>query len=287
MSKEFERRRKLTFSQAEGLVALPSQLKPGVLSSGLRARIWRSLHASMSYTSSQKYFLADPWRTMLYDFHVEVLHARADTFDPTARQWLDSLGDMITGDAKYSTVFDFLTWILRRPNVPAGLAARLQADFDAEQAAYRIFGGDTIVPVGTEAEGATIGTAFADLEQTEFHGARTHLKKAMDYLSQGKPSDSIRESIHAVEGVARAIDDKASTLNDALRRLVNAGELDKPLSLALDKLYAWTSNEEGVRHALVFENVADVDDADAQFMAGACASFVSYLINRARIGKLI
>jgi hypothetical protein len=35
-----------------------------------------------------------------------------------------------------------------------------------------------------------------------------------------------------------------------------------------------------VRHALVFGDEAQVDEADALFMLGACASFVSYLLTR-------
>jgi hypothetical protein len=45
-------------------------------------------------------------------------------------------------------------------------------------------------------------------------------------------------------------------------------------------LYGYSSDEEGVRHALVFKEEAQVDEADALFMLGACASFVSYLLAR-------
>jgi hypothetical protein len=45
---------------------------------------------------------------------------------------------------------------------------------------------------------------------------------------------------------------------------------------------AYTSDEEGVRHALVFGDEAQVDEADALFMLGACASFVSYLLARSQ-----
>jgi hypothetical protein len=52
------------------------------------------------------------------------------------------------------------------------------------------------------------------------------------------------------------------------------------------KLYAYTSDEGGIRHALL-ENAAKVDEADALFMLGACAAFVSYLINKARSSGLL
>jgi hypothetical protein len=61
-----------------------------------------------------------------------------------------------------------------------------------------------------------------------------------------------------------------------IRRLVLHGGLKKAFCV----LYGYASDEEGVRHALVLEKEAQVDEADALFMLGACASFVSYLIAR-------
>jgi hypothetical protein len=52
------------------------------------------------------------------------------------------------------------------------------------------------------------------------------------------------------------------------------------LKAAFGSLYGYSSDEEGVRHALVFSNETQVDEADALFMLGACASFVSYLLAR-------
>jgi hypothetical protein len=51
---------------------------------------------------------------------------------------------------------------------------------------------------------------------------------------------------------------------------------------AFQKLYGYTSDENGIRHASVFDPKAKVDETDALFMLGACASFVSYLLARHR-----
>jgi hypothetical protein len=51
-------------------------------------------------------------------------------------------------------------------------------------------------------------------------------------------------------------------------------------------LYGYTSDEQGIRHALL-EPSSNVDDADALFMIGACAAFVSYLISKARSAGLL
>jgi hypothetical protein len=52
-------------------------------------------------------------------------------------------------------------------------------------------------------------------------------------------------------------------------------------------LYAYTSDEKSIRHALLDDSTAKVDEADALFMFGACAAFVSYLINKARSNGLL
>jgi hypothetical protein len=43
----------------------------------------------------------------------------------------------------------------------------------------------------------------------------------------------------------------------------------------------------GVRHALIADGESPVDETDALYMLGACAAFVSYLINKARLAGLI
>ena len=48
----------------------------------------------------------------------------------------------------------------------------------------------------------------------------------------------------------------------------------------------YTNDEKGIRHALLDDGTAKVDEADALFTLGACAAFVSYLINKARMSGL-
>ena len=110
--------------------------------------------------------------------------------------------------------------------------------------------------------------------------ARTHLINSGAALKSGNWSGSIRESIHAVESVARLLEPAGKTLGGALKKLESNGHLHTALKDAFLKLYGYTNGEHGVRHALVFEDKANVDEADALFMLGACASFVSYLLAR-------
>jgi hypothetical protein len=48
-------------------------------------------------------------------------------------------------------------------------------------------------------------------------------------------------------------------------------------------LYGYTSDNQGIRHAHLNEPSSKPDEAEALFMIGSCAAFVSYLINKARL----
>ena len=78
------------------------------------------------------------------------------------------------------------------------------------------------------------------------------------------------------------IDPEASrTLGPALDSLERAGLLNhRALKNAFDNLYGYTSDEQGVRHALLERDAADVGLDEAIFMYGACASFAAYLVNK-------
>ena len=140
----------------------------------------------------------------------------------------------------------------------------------------------TIVPRSNEESGAATQQAIEAIEQIGPAGAKTHLHDAAEAINEKRYADAVRESIHAVESVARTIDPNAGkTLGPALTSLEKAGVLNHPsLRDGFKKLYGYTSDKQGIRHALLEEGAADVDLDDAVFMFGACASFAAYLVNR-------
>jgi hypothetical protein len=167
-----------------------------------------------------------------------------------------------------------------------GFPRLIEAALKQGRAAYRLVDGDTIFPIGSEAEGATVERALADVSAAEFHGARTHLRNAADELTAGRFADSVRQSIHAVESVAEVLESTGS-LSGALAKLESSASIHGGMKKAFLALYGYTSDEQGIRHALHDAGAPDVDETDALFMIGACAAFVSYLINKARTAGLL
>jgi len=69
------------------------------------------------------------------------------------------------------------------------------------------------------------------------------------------------------------------TLDPALDLLDKRLKLHRAFKDALSKLYGYTSDDSGIRHALMDEPT--VDSADARFFIVACSAFVSWLIVKA------
>lgn len=136
----------------------------------------------------------------------------------------------------------------------------------------------TIIPAVTKAEGELIVASLNELNTAGLTGSASHLRKSAECIKRSEWADSIRESIHAIESVARQIAPKKShTLAQALKSIDNDGSLHPALIEACKRLYGYTSDEHGIRHALLDRKDSKAGGDEALFMLGACASFASYL----------
>ena len=287
MAGEYVDRKRLTFEQAEGAEPLRSQLKLKEVSNELRALLWNIFFRELgSELEEGGRYLSEPIVTLLYEWHVKRQFKAADEFSPNYLDWVEKLKPVFM-EGDYVEIFGFVQWALRHPFKPDQLEIEVDEALRASRAAYALFDRDTIVPIGSDAEREALGRAFADIAASEFHGARAHLRNAGSELTAGNYGPSIRESIHAVEAVARALEPAAQTLGPALSKLEKSVRVHPALRNGFANLYGFTSDEKGIRHALLDEPLAQVDETDALYMLGSCAAFVSYLINKARQAGLL
>jgi hypothetical protein len=286
----YAERKKLTFEQAEGAAPLPSQLQLKEISQELRARLWSVIYThlkgALDYRKmSGDPYLREPWEGMLRYMHVYRDHGMVDEFKNDAPKLTAQIKDIFE-NGNYLAIFGWLQTVLRLRTCPDKLPTQIDQALRSARAAYRVLDKDTIVPIGSDAELETLKKAFADLATTEFHGARAHLRKAAEELTAGRYSDSIRESINSVESVARTLEPDGK-LSGALAKLERSANIHGGMKNAFNSLYGYTSDEQGIRHAHLNEPSAKPDETDALFMIGACAAFVSYLINKARAAGLL
>jgi len=279
-------RRDLTFAQAEGVEALPSQLALRTISSELSAALWAATYTSLLNCVKREYgsygspILGHPWSGILISWWVTVKHKNIDEFPSDAQTLIELVKSEITS-RNYVRVFDIIQFIIRHKDSPFEFSENISELLKFCRASYRVVD-KTIIPIGSEEEATAIMAAMETASRATAQGPRTHLRDAGAALSQGKWAESVRDSIHAVEAAAKSIEPTAATLGPALTKLQQSISLNPVMSKAFSKLYGYSCDEKGVRHALVFDGVSTVTERDALFMFGACAAFVSYLLSSER-----
>lgn len=272
----------LTFAQRNGLEPVPPQLKLGVVSSEFRRMT--DYYVGLEIQREAKpgvygSYFRGTWLRVAQDLHVEFFKRSFATFDNEPRKLQGELETAVSG-SPVGRLFNLVEFLLHHEGCSAELKSDLARAFTKARLAYRVIDGQ-VVGIGTDQQAIAFEQAVADTSDARFGAAKTHLIAAGKELSNGGWAGSVRESISAVEAMARNLVPGARKLGVALSALENTGHINGSLKKAFGSLYGYSSNEEGIRHALVFSDEAKVDQADALFMLGACASFVSYLIVRA------
>ena len=291
--------RNATFSQAQGYEELPGPLGLREISQEARVKLWDLIVGSAwSHQSSLIGWVWQSntqWPQIFEMLHQDFLHEPIDDFHELQDDVLDGCTKLlqrykklILDDLRFNEVFDLLQMIMRHQGCPRDFTFEVAAIFQECRLAYVVDteGPATIFPAATIQEGEAVIEALQSLRDVGLSGAEAHLRKASELINDGDWPGSTRESIHAVESVARQLDpDAARTLGPALASLERRGRLHSALKEAFDRLYGYTSDEEGVRHALLTNPKSPVGQDEAVFMLGACASFASYLWRRHQEGS--
>jgi hypothetical protein len=176
-------------------------------------------------------------------------------------------------------VYDFIQEVVEfaPPNVEEFIAY-CNNILERHMSAYR-FIGTTLSPITSEVEIAAVGDAIT--HRGRFAAASAHLATALSRLSDRTSPDyrnAIKESISAVESVCKVIvgDDRA-TLVQALKQI----GLHPALEKGLGNIYGYTSDADGIRHAMMDKSMLTGDDA--RFFLVSCSAFVNYLVTKSSL----
>ena len=192
---------------------------------------------------------------------------------------LTDLKKIIMTAAPYQ-VYNLIEYIQQDPNIfgfSGNFSAMINRILEREMSGYR-FVGDFLSPIISQVEIAAIEQGLVPSDV--FKPVAVHLTTALELLSNREAPDypnSIKESISAVEAACQiATGDSKATLGAALRKLEDAGvTLHEAFKAGLKKFYGFTSDAEGIRHALLDEST--LEQADAIFMLVTCSAFANYL----------
>ncbi|MYB56022.1 MAG: hypothetical protein F4X51_06505 [Gemmatimonadetes bacterium] len=279
-----------TFSQRYGYVPLPDPMQMEQVSDDLRIEIWNAIREillsirsySLQEYSNECYFHEESSRFIERALG-RVLIIAEDEIDTTYDEVFSQFKTLIL-QGSFNEVLDLVEIVANNRPPEDGFVNRISNSFERCAAAYWLDKSNypyQFFPRSSKAQGEATQEAIKTIRDGGMEGAATHLRDAAAHINAQQFADSISDSIHAVESVARQIDPKSKTLGPALNSLEKAGLIKHPaLKEAFSKLYGYTSDEQGIRHALLEKNSPDVDLDEAMFIFGACASFAAYLVNK-------
>lgn len=174
-------------------------------------------------------------------------------------------------------VYDFLEFLISFTNYDQGknnFIDKLNQIFIDERVPYKIING-MVTPLVSETEAEEVEKAIGSKNAV----ASGHIKKALELYKKRPVADyenSIKESISAIEALARIILNKPSA---TLGQLADQLNIHQAFKEAIKKLYGWTSDEGGIRHSDNKKKL-NVDEKEARYMLVQCSALVNYIISK-------
>lgn len=276
----------MKFSERIGKNVPKTNIQLDSMDSELRVSLWNTIdkyikqplkdeHSDYIRETSFKGFIDSIWFSFLKEPVDEIPHEKFGLIAELRKRFFKW---------NYLEVYDFVDFLIRIKNVIAnfdkkGFIADVNFVLQRELSGYRVIN-ELLSPITNENEILEVEKALNNTLEYQYKGARIHLDEALNKLSNRKNPDyrnSIKESISAIESICQVItNDPKAELGKALKLLRSKIPIHGALAEGLIKIYGYTSDGDGIRHALLEET--SLDQEDAIFMLISCSAFINYLI---------
>jgi len=279
------------FSERIGVVSPRSAIQRGEMSDRLRNRLW-SVCDGVFWQHLDTYLFRDQFtKLLLREVQDGFFGLPVDELDESSHSNVKVIKRRIF-QAQWYEFYDLIQFMADLSNVRGSgepfPKMRKQAEIfinsandvlETEKSAYR-FIGRTLTEITDEGEIAELEAAIAAPEA--FAGAKEHISTALTlYSDRDRPDyrNSVKEAVSAIEATFSVINgEKSNSLLAAFKLAEKNGfALHPALKKGILNIYGWTSDEEGVRHAL-FENDGEVGEAQAKLMLVLCSALMNFLI---------
>ncbi|MFA6186439.1 MAG: hypothetical protein WC770_04395 [Phycisphaerae bacterium] len=278
----------MLFSQRKGYKPFKSLIQKDAVDEALRHGLWDSLHLHLwervkydynRYGKLEYSNLSSLFQRYQHGYFKQPLDTLPELFDYALR-------DVRTYffECKWFEVYDFIEFTVRSApdEFVDGFVKFCNYVLERELSAYRIVN-HQIVEISSKEEVDSIEDAVKNTSKLK--GVQAHISSAIAHLSDRKNPDyrnSIKESISAVESLAKTLTgNEKATLGSALKIFEEKANIHPALKKSLSELYGYTSDEDGIRHAILDE--PNLTFVDAKFMLVACAAFINYLVGKASL----
>lgn len=272
-----------SFSQRQGLKPVTQVAQVGAMNDELRNSLWNAMDVAFWSTDGFVYGhhgshgeIEDFSHVLWANYFKKPVDTRPGYGHPArGRKILDSIREYFF-NCEWHEVYDFLEFVVRMyAKHKPRLANYLNQILERELAGYKFIDG-LIVDITDAQESELLAEALVD---SKFGPVTAHLERALQLLADRKQPDyrnSIKESISAVEAMARIVaETPKATLGEALKVLEKKGHLHPALKDGFSKLYGYTNDDDGIRHAMLDE--PNIDQSDAKYFLLSCTSFINYL----------
>ncbi|KJE33982.1 hypothetical protein UF64_16195 [Thalassospira sp. HJ] len=267
------------FSERNGYVDLASLERPEWISEHTRNRLWSIVFMQVFERFNRAAEIRHNIKLKLYCEKVWYQFFRYP-IDAIPKYSGDAAAEikafMLQG--VWYEVFDFVEFNLAKfsaNNGWQGFVKSINRALEEERSAYRVVGGMVTLLRDVE-ETAEIKQAIDN--DGPFAASSAHLKASLALYSKRPDPDyrnAIKEAISAVESACAIISgSNKDTLGQTLKKIDG---LHPAMRDSFQKLYGYTSDGSGIRHAMLEE--AEISNAEARFMIVACSAFVNYLID--------
>lgn len=168
------------------------------------------------------------------------------------------------------------------------LKSHFNSILERELSGFRFISG-VLSPISDKVEQTAIEDTINAAKEANLFGAQEHLETSLKLLGKKPEPDyrnSIKEAISAVESVAKKISGSNSNgLSEALEELSQQTDLHGALKAGFNSLYGYSSDTDGVRHAILDQ--PSIGFVEAKYMLVSCSAFVHYLIEKADQASLL
>lgn len=274
----------MLFSQRKGFKPVKTVLQVDSMDKDLRNSLWNALTimywnqmVGKSYRS--EHYIMNQFATILWKDYFKLTLDTLDAYWHKVHAYMRDY--FFTCD--WYEVYDFIEFVANYypyPSLNSQFIPVCNAYMERELSGYRFVSGK-ITEITSEEEIAEIEEALQIHHSLQPVSA--HLKRALDLLSDRKSPDyrnSIKESISAVEAICKLLTkNPKAVLSQALKEIETKVSVHPALKKAFDNLYGYTSDAEGIRHALLDESTLNFEDA--KFMLVSCSAFINYLKQKA------
>lgn len=286
----------MKFSQRMGITPISKPIQLESLDLDLRNSLWNVFNSrictlfqlrnyGISLESQHESLARYLWHN-LYKQPIDIIPRRQCDFYDFFREKILSADWYIT----LEFIEEVILYLIEKCNVDTSqIILDFNNVFEREFSGYRFING-LIAPISNNDEISELEESFNNTKPyTALNGCNIHLAMALSKLSDKLQPDyrnSIKESISAVESLAKVIAGREKdSLGASLDRLRGIVGLHPALERAFKQLYGYTSDEGGIRHAMM--NEPNCDFEDAKFMLISCSAFINYLIRKANKAKLL